>query len=131
LTTRSIQHQPYPPPQHNELSRPHQRSLNRYLPPTPVPVLALHLPHPTKPLPLTTPLARVEALCNAIYDERTVDPHGGDGYLSTILRAVKPQDTSEVSTVNELGEAKDYNTSAQKALTIEEQTLGLVRRHAA
>jgi hypothetical protein len=32
--------------------------------------------------------------------------------------------------VDKLDEAKDYNTSAQKELTIKEQTLGLVRRHA-
>lgn len=73
------------------------------------------------------PPARTELLCNAIYDERNADPWGGDGYLSTILRAARMEETSEHSTVPKLGEAKDYFTSAQKELTIREQTAGLVR----
>ncbi|KAH8719297.1 hypothetical protein GQ44DRAFT_623625 [Phaeosphaeriaceae sp. PMI808] len=72
-------------------------------------------------------LARTETLCNAIYDERNVDPWGGDGYLSTILRTVKMEETSEYSTVPKLSEAKDYYTSAQKELTIKEQTAGLIK----
>jgi hypothetical protein len=71
--------------------------------------------------------ARTETLCNAIYDERSNDPWGGDGYLSTILRTVKPADTSEYSTIPKISEAKDFYTSAQKELTVREQTAGLVR----
>jgi hypothetical protein len=77
--------------------------------------------------PLTSSSARTETLCNAIYDERNLDPWGGDGYLSTILRTVKMEDTSEYSTVPKLNQAKDYYTSAQKELTVREQTAGLVR----
>jgi hypothetical protein len=85
-------------------------------------------PFPTPhPHPTNSRTARTEALCNAIYDERNTDPWGGDGYLSTILRTVKPQDTSDFSTVPHLDEAKDYYTSAQKELTVKEQTAGLVR----
>jgi hypothetical protein len=71
--------------------------------------------------------ARTETLCNAIYDERNLDPWGGEGYLSTILRTVKPEVSSEYSTVPKLSEAKDYYTSAQKELTVREQSAGLVR----
>jgi hypothetical protein len=41
---------------------------------------------------------------------------------------VKPQDTSDFSAVPHLDEAKDYYTSAQKELTVKEQTAGLVCR---
>ncbi|KAH4118245.1 hypothetical protein HBI70_184780 [Parastagonospora nodorum] len=71
--------------------------------------------------------ARVEKLCNAIYDERNTDPWGGDGYLSTILRTVKPADTSEYSTIPKLNEAKDYSTSAQKELVVREQSASLIK----
>ena len=46
----------------------------------------------------------------------------GDGYLSTILKAVK-MDGAPPSTMNA---ATDYATSAAKELTIREQTAGLV-----
>lgn len=50
------------------------------------------------------------------------DPAAGDGYLSTILKAVK-MDGQPPSTMYA---ANDYATSAQKELTIREQTAGLV-----
>jgi hypothetical protein len=71
--------------------------------------------------------ARTEQLCNAIYDERNTDPWGGEGFLSTILRTVKPADTSAHSTIPKISEAKDYYTSAQKELTVREQSAALVR----
>ncbi|KAL5119331.1 hypothetical protein ACEQ8H_002818 [Pleosporales sp. CAS-2024a] len=71
-------------------------------------------------------LARTEKLCNAIYDERNADPWGGDGFLSTILRTVKPAETSEYATIPKLSEAKDYYTSAQKELTVREQSAALI-----
>jgi hypothetical protein len=40
---------------------------------------------------------------------------------------VKPADTSEYSTIPKISEAKDFYTSAQKELTVREQTAGLVR----
>jgi hypothetical protein len=57
-----------------------------------------------------------------------MDPWGGDGYLSTILRTVKPAVSSEYSATTKLSEAKDYFASAQKELTVREQSAGLVRR---
>ncbi|KAF3033891.1 hypothetical protein E8E12_003810 [Didymella heteroderae] len=69
-------------------------------------------------------LARAEALCDAItprQDER--DMTAGDGYLSTILKAVK-MDGAPPSTMNA---ANDYATSAAKELTIREQTAGLIK----
>ncbi|KAH7408629.1 hypothetical protein DE146DRAFT_629522 [Phaeosphaeria sp. MPI-PUGE-AT-0046c] len=72
-------------------------------------------------------LARTETLCNAIFDERNLDPWGGEGYLSTILRTVRPADTSEFSNIPKLSEAKDYYTSAQKELTVREQSAGLIK----
>ncbi|KAF2819305.1 hypothetical protein CC86DRAFT_375163 [Ophiobolus disseminans] len=72
-------------------------------------------------------LARTESLCNAIYDERTTDPWGGNGFLSTILRTVKPADTSDYSNVERLDEARDFYTSAQKELTVREQSMGLIK----
>jgi hypothetical protein len=71
--------------------------------------------------------ARTEQLCNAIYDDRNTDPWGGEGFLSTILRTVKPADTSDHSTIPKISEAKDYYTSAQKELTVREQSAALVR----
>jgi hypothetical protein len=70
--------------------------------------------------------ARSESLCNAIYDDRNPDPYGGDGYLSTILRAARLEEKSEHATVQTLGEARDFATSAQKELTIRDQATGLV-----
>lgn len=68
-------------------------------------------------------LARAEALCDAITPRSDdPDPAAGDGYLSTILKAVK-MDGAPPSTMNE---ANDYATSAAKELTIREQTAGLV-----
>lgn len=73
-------------------------------------------------------LARTESLCNAIYDDRnTTDAWGGEGYLSTILRTVKPRDTSEHSTQPNLPEAKDYATSAMKELSVREAAAGLIK----
>ncbi|KAH7065860.1 hypothetical protein BKA63DRAFT_166361 [Paraphoma chrysanthemicola] len=72
-------------------------------------------------------LARTENLCNAIYDERTRDPWGGDGYLSTILRTVRMEETSAYSEYQKMNEARDYYTSAQKELTIKEQSAGLIK----
>ncbi|KAF2026938.1 hypothetical protein EK21DRAFT_73169 [Setomelanomma holmii] len=72
-------------------------------------------------------LARTESLCNAIYDERSRDPWGGDGYLSTILRTVRMEESSEYSDYKALNDARDYYTSAQKELTIREQTAGLIK----
>ncbi|OAK97225.1 hypothetical protein IQ06DRAFT_41999 [Phaeosphaeriaceae sp. SRC1lsM3a] len=72
-------------------------------------------------------LARTETLCNAIFDERNPDPWGGEGYLSTILRTVRPADTSEFSNIPKISEAKDYYTSAQKELTVREQSAGLIK----
>jgi hypothetical protein len=92
--------------------------------------LVLHPPIPVTPTLSNTPPARTETLCNAIYDERSADPWGGDGYLSTILRTVKPADTSDHSTIPKLSEARDFYTSAQKELTVREQTAGLVRHNA-
>jgi hypothetical protein len=67
--------------------------------------------------------ARAEQLCNAITpSEEDQDPAGGDGYLSTILKTVK-MDGEAPSTMHA---ANDYSTSAQKELTIREQTAGLV-----
>jgi hypothetical protein len=91
----------------------------------PSPIHPIHA-HFTNTQPTTT--ARTETLCNAIFDERNPDPYGGEGYLSTILRTVKPAVTSEYSTIPKISEAKDYNTSAQKELTVREQSAGLVRR---
>jgi hypothetical protein len=67
--------------------------------------------------------ARAEQLCNAITpSEEDQDPAGGEGYLSTILKTVK-MDGEAPSTMHA---ASDYSTSAQKELTIREQTAGLV-----
>jgi len=69
-------------------------------------------------------LARAEALCDAITPrDGDADPAGGDGYLSTILKAVK-MDGAPPSTMNA---ANDYATSAAKELTIREQTAGLIK----
>lgn len=78
--------------------------------------------------PLT---AKTEALCTSIVDNRKDDPWGGDGYLSTILRAVKMQDATDYSeddTRTEFPPALDYATSAQRELVIREQSAALVRR---
>jgi hypothetical protein len=79
---------------------------------------------------LTTFLAKTEALCSSIYDLRKDDPWGGNGYLSTILRATKMQDTVPHPTAPnetiELPPSWDYATSAQKELVIKEQTAALV-----
>jgi hypothetical protein len=81
---------------------------------------------------LTTFLAKTEALCSSIYDLRKDDPWGGNGYLSTILRATKMQDTVPHPTAPnetiELPPSWDYATSAQKELVIKEQTAALVRQ---
>ncbi|KAJ4983311.1 hypothetical protein SVAN01_11192 [Stagonosporopsis vannaccii] len=69
-------------------------------------------------------LARAEALCDAITPSNDdPDPAAGDGYLSTILKAVK-MDGAPPSTMNA---ANDYATSAAKELTIREQTAGLIK----
>jgi hypothetical protein len=75
-------------------------------------------------------LAKTEALCTSIVDNRKDDPWGGDGYLSTILRAVKMQDATDYSeddTRTEFPPALDYATSAQRELVIREQSAALVR----
>lgn len=115
------------PHNHVEHVRTHQRGATRYLDsPSPAP---WPFTYPITPHCILTPspLAKVDSLCNAIFDERSIDPHGGNGYLSTILRTAKPHDTSEFSQIEQLDEARDYYTSAQKELTIREQTAGLVR----
>lgn len=67
--------------------------------------------------------ARAEQLCNAITpSEEDQDPAGGEGYLSTILKTVKMD--GEAPSI--MHAASDYSTSAQKELTIREQTAGLV-----
>ncbi|KAF9691706.1 hypothetical protein EKO04_010506 [Ascochyta lentis] len=69
-------------------------------------------------------LARAEALCDAITPRSDdPDPAAGDGYLSTILKAVK-MDGAPPST---MAAANDYATSAAKELTIREQTAGLIK----
>jgi len=73
--------------------------------------------------------AKTEALCTSIVDNRKNDPWGGNGYLSTILRAVKMQDATEYSadeTKTEFPPALDYATSAQRELLIREQSAALV-----
>jgi hypothetical protein len=76
-------------------------------------------------------LAKTEALCTSIMDQRKEDdPWGGNGYLSTILRATKMHPDPQVNENDELIEQKDswdYATSAQKELVIKEQAAGLVR----
>ncbi|KAF2624771.1 hypothetical protein BU25DRAFT_347601, partial [Macroventuria anomochaeta] len=68
--------------------------------------------------------ARAEALCDAITPRNDdPDPAAGNGYLSTILKAVK-MDGAPPSTMNA---ANDYATSAGKELTIREQTAGLIK----
>ena len=65
-------------------------------------------------------------------DNRKNDPWGGNGYLSTILRAVKMQDATDYSedeTKTEFPPALDYATSAQRELLIREQSAALVCRH--
>lgn len=74
--------------------------------------------------------AKTEALCTSIVDNRKDDPWGGDGYLSTILRAVKMHEATEYSSVlnkTEFEPALDYSTSAHKELLIKEQSAALVR----
>lgn len=76
--------------------------------------------------------AKTEALCGSIIDTRKDDPWGGDGYLSTILRAVKMQDATDYSeddTRTEFPPALDYATSAQRELLIREQSAALVSSH--
>ncbi|OAL48483.1 hypothetical protein IQ07DRAFT_571210 [Pyrenochaeta sp. DS3sAY3a] len=74
-------------------------------------------------------LAKTEQLCNAIVDNRNQDPWGGDGYLSTILRAIKMEDSSDYAPHGHtrLESAYDYTTSASKELLIREQTAGLIK----
>ncbi|KAF1829275.1 hypothetical protein BDW02DRAFT_574141 [Decorospora gaudefroyi] len=77
-------------------------------------------------------LAKTEALCSAIVDNRkTDDPWGGTGYLSTMLRAVKLQDEVEHPIDETEDEAAkptlDYAVSAQRELVIREQTAGLIK----
>ncbi|KAH6625634.1 hypothetical protein C7974DRAFT_204536 [Boeremia exigua] len=68
--------------------------------------------------------ALLETLCDAITPRHDdPDPAAGDGYLSTILKAVK-MDGAPPSTMNA---ANDYATSAAKELTIREQTAGLIK----
>lgn len=78
---------------------------------------------------LTRSPAKTEQLCNAIVDNRNQDPWGGDGYLSTILRAIKMEESSDYAPHGHtrLESAYDYTTSASKELLIREQTAGLVR----
>ena len=78
---------------------------------------------------LTPPTARTEQLCNAIADNRNADPWGGDGYLSTILRAVKMEESSDYAPSGQerLNGAYDYATSAQKELVVKEQAAGLIK----
>jgi hypothetical protein len=73
-------------------------------------------------------LARSELLCAAIHDDTTnaKNSSGGTSYLSKILHAVKLEDTSAYAAVPTLGPANDYYTSAQRELTIREQSAGLV-----
>ncbi|KAJ4332443.1 hypothetical protein N0V87_008375 [Didymella glomerata] len=69
-------------------------------------------------------LARAEALCDAITPRQDEgDITAGDGYLSTILKAVK-MDGAPPSTMSA---ANDHATSAAKELTIREQTAGLIK----
>ncbi|RMZ67831.1 Mediator complex subunit Med22 [Pyrenophora seminiperda CCB06] len=63
-------------------------------------------------------------------DNRKNDPWGGNGYLSTILRAVKMHDATEYSadeTKTEFPPALDYATSAQRELLIREQSAALIK----
>ncbi|KAF2125980.1 hypothetical protein P153DRAFT_322875, partial [Dothidotthia symphoricarpi CBS 119687] len=72
-------------------------------------------------------IARTESLCTSIADIRVTDPWAGDGYLSTILRAVKMADSSAHANVPQLEGVHDYATTAQREGRIREQTAGLVR----
>jgi hypothetical protein len=86
--------------------------------------------HPPNQALANTLPAKTEALCSSIIDTRKEDPWGGDGYLSTILRAVKMQDATDYSeddTRTEFPPALDYATSAQRELLIREQSAALVR----
>jgi len=88
---------------------------------------------PSNPLPflpsITNSPARSELLCAAIHDDTTnaKNSSGGTSYLSKILHAVKLEETSAYAAVPTLGPANDYYTSAQRELTIREQSAGLVR----
>ena len=76
-------------------------------------------------------LAKTEALCTSIMDQRKDDPWGGNGYLSTILRATKMYPDPRFDENDEPIEQKDsldYATSAQRELVIREQAAGLVRQ---
>jgi hypothetical protein len=69
-------------------------------------------------------LAKTEALCTSIMDQRKDDPWGGNGYLSTILRATKMHPDPQFNENGDLIEQKDsldYATSAQRELVIKEQ----------
>ncbi|EUC44867.1 hypothetical protein COCMIDRAFT_96968 [Bipolaris oryzae ATCC 44560] len=75
-------------------------------------------------------LAKTEALCKSIVDNRRDDPWGGDGYLSTILRTVKMHEATEYSSVlnkTEYEPVLDYSTSAHKELMIKEQSAALIK----
>ncbi|PWO25935.1 potassium ion channel Yvc1, partial [Pyrenophora tritici-repentis] len=74
-------------------------------------------------------LAKTETLCTSIVDNRKNDPWGGNGYLSTILRAVKLQDATDYSAdeTTEFPPALDYATSAQRELLIREQSAALIK----
>jgi hypothetical protein len=80
---------------------------------------------------LTLYPAKVDALCTSIYDNRNDDPWGGNGYLSTILRAVKMQDATPRSSgqgeVTDLSPSLDYSTSAHRELVIKQQAAAVVR----
>ncbi|KAH7346948.1 hypothetical protein BKA66DRAFT_447774 [Pyrenochaeta sp. MPI-SDFR-AT-0127] len=74
-------------------------------------------------------LAKAEQLCSSITDIRNPDPWGGNGYLSTIVRTVKMEDTTDYGPDGPLkiDGAHDYATSAHRELLIKEQTAGLIK----
>ncbi|KNG45370.1 actin-binding cofilin tropomyosin type [Stemphylium lycopersici] len=75
-------------------------------------------------------LAKTEALCTSIVDNRKDDPWGGDGYLSTILRTVKMHEANDYSSIDSKTTYEpvlDYATSAQKELVIKEQSAALIK----
>ncbi|KAF1847293.1 uncharacterized protein K460DRAFT_279080 [Cucurbitaria berberidis CBS 394.84] len=74
-------------------------------------------------------LAKTEQLCNSIADNRNADPWGGDGYLSTILRTIRMEETSDYAPAGQtsLNGAYDYATSAHKELVVKEQAAGLIK----
>lgn len=100
---------------HNEPLRSHKRS----------PSKSVSVPFPF-PLPsLTPPTERTNDLCTQIYTPHPTPQN--PSYLSTILSTLKPYPSSTHSNIPSLPPSTDYYTSAQKELTVREQTAGLIK----